>query len=137
MSKGMKLRNRKTGGIVNFLTIDLTGEGEIEFCFIAPDGDERGWKYNSLAEFNEEWEDYKPDEPLIEGEKYRKAVRTWADANNDSELLYDKTKDCLYSQLGEDNTDTSVCISFDSIGVFKKLEHRELYTITELCGEKE
>ena len=37
---------------------------------------------NSLAELNEEWEDYKPKEPLIKDEKVRKAVRAWAEAND-------------------------------------------------------
>lgn len=74
-------------------------------------------------------------EPLINDNKYRKAVRTWAEANDYFEILYNKQEDCLSSPYGSDDTDTSVSISFDDIHVFNKLEHRRLYTIAELCGE--
>lgn len=53
----MKLRNKKTGGIIDAV---MTGENEIEF-------QERGsldrYTYSSLAELNEEWEDYDEAEP--------------------------------------------------------------------------
>ena len=81
--------------------------------------------------------DSKPTEPLIVDEKFRKIVRLWADMNGYTELLYDKTKDCLYSPYGSDDTDTSVSISFDNVFVFDNLKHRKLYTITELCGKEE
>lgn len=52
----MKLRNKKTGKIINAV---MTGENEIEF-------QERGsldrYTYSSLAELNEEWEDYEEPE---------------------------------------------------------------------------
>ena len=55
----MKLRNKKTGRIVNFRHI----------AFDEPKDDRENYRYSSLAEFNEEWEDYKPKEPLIKDEK--------------------------------------------------------------------
>lgn len=126
----MHLRNKKTGEIVDFITIDLTGEGEIEFVFIAPDGDERGWKYNSLESFNEEWEGYKPAEPLIKDEKIRKAVRAWAEAQELTEVylasngyeIYGGIDDWVMQFKGEP---------------FPFADKNKIYTIAELCGEEE
>lgn len=53
----MKLRNKKTGEIGNFALVRAIGD----------------INYTSLAELNEEWEDYEPKEPLIKDEKIRKA----------------------------------------------------------------
>ena len=56
----MKLRNKKTGGLANII-------GEQKFFRVYTVA---GWaEYNSLAELNEDWEDYKPAEPLIKDEK--------------------------------------------------------------------
>jgi hypothetical protein len=125
----MKLRNKKTGEIIiptdyTFATYD--------------DGIKYGHHiYYSLAEFNEDWEDYKPAEPLIKDEKVRKAVRAWADANVHTLIQYNIAKDCLYFLSGTDYSDTSISISFDEVDVFKELEHRRTYTLAELCGEEE
>ena len=53
----MRLRNKKTGEIVELdLNVRIGGyPNGIEFM-----------KVSSLAELNEEWEDYKPAEPLID-----------------------------------------------------------------------
>lgn len=77
----MKLRNKRTGKIVKLEKI-LFKKAQTE--------DLLKWEtyepnVNSLAELNEEWEDYKPAEPLIEDEKNRKAVRAWAEANGTEE----------------------------------------------------
>jgi hypothetical protein len=125
----MKLRNKKTGEIIiptdyTFATYD--------------DGIKYGHHiYYSLAELNEEWEDYKPKDPLIKDEKVRKAVRAWADANVHTLIQYNIAKDCLYFLSGTDYSDTSISISFDEVDVFKELEHRRTYTLAELCGEEE
>lgn len=133
----MKLRNKKTGEIVDFITIDLTGEGEIEFVFIAPDGGERGWKYNSLESFNEDWEDYKPAEPLIKDEKIRKAVRAWVEAENctrDVNLYYTLNRQEKYITFHNPQTGSELQLcEFDS-PVFQEMRE---YTIAELCGEEE
>ena len=75
----MKLRNKKTGEIGKLhcdMNVIPTKYGVFE------DTDIRGhyWEYASLAELNEDWEDYKPKEPLIKDEKIRKAVRAWAES---------------------------------------------------------
>ena len=136
----MKLRNKKTGetfyGILG--SYPVSGDVTIEYM---DENAESGYsvyaRYRTLAELNEEWEDYKPAEPLIKDEKIRKAVRAWAEANTYDQLFYDKGKDCLHSPYGSDDTDKSVRISFSECDVFEKLGHRELYSIAELCGEEE
>jgi len=122
----MRLRNKKTGEIKDWSCATLSNTAQIR--------EEK--HYASLAELNEDWEDYKPVEPLIKDEKIRKAVRAWAEANEYDTVLYDKNENCIYSPYGSDNTDTSVSITFDLDGMFKELEHRRSYTIAEICGEE-
>lgn len=110
----MRLRNKKTGEIIRFYDgITLNGED-----------------YDSLAELNEEWEDYKPAEPLIKDEKIRKAVRAWAGAVGESDTLieFDKSANSLWCNRSR--------IQFDK-DEFKSLKNWHTYTITELCGEDE
>lgn len=136
----MKLRNKKTGEILYGLlgSYPVTGDATIEYM---DENAESGYsvyaRYKTLAELNEEWEDYKPAEPLIKDEKVRKAVRAWAEANRHTLIQYDKAKDCLYFLCGSDIDDTSLSINFDDLCAFKKLEHKHLYTINELCGDNE
>ncbi len=86
--------------------------------------------FDSIAELNQEWEDYTQKEPLIKDEKIRKAVRAWAEANGIEQVYYLYDGNCLW--FGD-----------DEIG-FKYLEKLplefdvdKLYTIAELCGEEE
>ncbi len=133
----MKLRNKKTGDVWEFdegfsmkasqETAERAGARSASLTCFA----------DSISELNEEWEDYNPTEPLIKDEKIRKAVRAWADANMHTLIQYNIAKDCLYFLSGTDYSDTSISISFDEVDVFKELEHRRTYTITELCGEDE
>lgn len=110
----MKLRNKKTGEIIedkclNYALDDMK-------------------QYNSLAELNEEWEDYKLAEPLIKDDKIRKAVRYWAEANNIKEVFYNS-----------DSNEISD-IYRNTIGFNAKVLETYLnkpYTIAELCGEEE
>ena len=117
----MKLRNKKTGKIVNVNKIGLA-YNQVNAPF------DLG-VYNSLAELNEDWEDYTPQEPLIKDEKIRKAVRAWADAGDIKEvgvvISREETTFC------DDNT----VITF--YGELSGLIDGADYTITELCGEEE
>lgn len=118
----MKLRNKKTGEIVDARKIGF----EI-YSF-----NER--LYNSVAELNEEWEDYKPTEPLIKDEKIRKAVRAWAEVNSIKTALYSERPNkslCQLTDMGDEDYD----IQF--VGWIPTLKDGEKYTITELCGEEE
>lgn len=93
-------------------------------------------QYKTLEELLGEWEDYKPTEPLIKGEKIRKAVRAWADANyiekdghNGCKVEFDRGEHRLKW------IETS--IEFNEITGLENLEEGEIYTINELCGEEE
>ena len=62
----MKLRNKKTGEIVDFNKGNFISSKDYGFVIYKDGG--RGIEYNSLAEFNEEWEDY--EEPKDKGYWY-------------------------------------------------------------------
>ena len=121
----MKLRNKKTGGLANIM-------GDQSFFRVYTDA---GWHdYDSLAELNAEWEDYKPAEPLIKDEKTRKAVRAWAEVNAIENVLYAERSDrSLYAltDMGDDD------ISIEIVGWIPTLKDGGEYTIAELCGEGE
>ena len=116
----MKLRNKKTGEIKEFALFDgeeLQGGATLE----------------SLVE---EWEDYKPAEPLIKDEKIRKAVRAWAEAVGGSPV-------CFYEDTGYEGVGRLKIYRegypavFDLGHQFYDLELDNQYTIAELCGEED
>lgn len=117
----MKLRNKKTGRVVNFRHI----------AFDEPKDDRENYRYSSLAQFNEEWEDYKSAEPLIEDEKIRKAVKAWAEACNLKHVTYKQASNEFYDA----DTRGAFAIRFTLMPVEVYLEDGECYTIAELCGE--
>lgn len=122
----MKLRNKKTGKIVELDHFSVHYNRPEEWgqqpCST--------WCH-SLAELNEEWEDYEPKEPLIKDEKIRKAVRAWwetvPDVITDKRILYKK------------NQDLAVGVYSIFCGAIhpETLEVGNMYTIAELCGEWE
>lgn len=117
----MKIRNKKTGRVVNFRHI----------AFDEPKDDRENYSYSSLAQFNEEWEDYKPAEPLIKDEKIRKAVKAWADAN-------DFTNEIEVRSLNAGTRFSEGHWSIEFIGYFiYDLKIGSTYTIADLCGEEE
>lgn len=114
----MRLRNKKTGEIKEWQRVGAINYGEMNEVYDAAE-------YNSLAEFNEEWEDVRG--PLIKDEKVRKAVRAWADANN--------VKRVYIVGLGELRDERKgIGIEFNSEPFFGWVS--ALKTITELCGEE-
>ena len=133
----MKLRNRKTGEIMD--DAEYKNYSILDGFVLSMNGKE--WEYHSLAEFNEDWEDYKPTEPLIKDEKIRKAVRAWAEANGyekDEEYQFEdfstgwKSWSLEHKMNGDDNE-----IHFNGGIDFGKMNHQGYYTIAELCGEEE
>lgn len=60
----MKLRNKKTGEIKKIVCLQMIEKRKGEYDVFNA--------YKSLAQLTEEWEDYKPDEPLIKNEETRK-----------------------------------------------------------------
>ena len=130
----MKLRNKKTGEIGKLhcdMNVNPTKYGVFEDTGI------RGhyWEYDSLAELNEEWEDYKPKEPLIKDDKIRKAVRAWAEANEREYLLVIKSGGRIEISDGSPHL---IYISFHvDNDTLKSIDDRTYYPIDELCGEEE
>ena len=129
----MKIRNKKTGEVFEafkkapidlYFYLNKYEEGENDF-------DRK--TYQSLAELNDEWEDYAPKEPLIKQEKIRKAVRAWAEANEISQAQFDRNTSRFSG--GDAGHNFLSTISFD--GFVFNCEDGEYYTIDELCGEEE
>ena len=129
----MYLRNKKTGEVGKLhcdMNISPTKYGVFE------DTDIRGhyWEYDSLAKLNEEWEDYKPAEPLIRAEKIRKAVKAWAEVNSIKEVQYCERANrslCILTDMGDED------FSIEFVGWIPTLKDGEVHTIAELCGEEE
>ena len=128
----MKLRNKKTGKIKDF-----------EFVVISKDMDAEFAKYahhapvlicRSIDQLNEEWEDYKPKEPLIKDENICKIVRAWAEVNSVEEVLYAERPDrslCCLTDMGVGD------YAIEFVGWVPTLKDGATYTIDELCGEEE
>jgi hypothetical protein len=120
----MKLRNKKTGKVLDLECItvfDRPGKNDI--------GDSID-EFYTIAELNEEWEDYKPAEPLIKDEKVRKAVRAWAEVNK-----FEPNYTVKYNMNNYGFTSWQADIEFNFH--IKDLEDDKEYTIAELCGEEE
>lgn len=119
----MKLRNKKTGEIFEWRE-DMMPFG---LGFPLP---------KSLAELNENWEDYAPKEPLIKDEKIRKAVRAWAEADDLDNFRiqnqhFNECKIIGYTA----GINKSSFIGFNA--TVAHADNKKLYTIEELCGEEE
>lgn len=113
----MKLRNKKTGKIFDWR------EDLMPFGLGLPHP-------KSLAELNEEWEDYEPAEPLIKDPKIRKAVRAWAEANGIDDIV---------AYILEDGIEFAGNATKLDIRFVQNLviDTDRKYTIPELCGEEE
>ena len=121
----MKLRNKKTGEIaVCYVMVGIQNNEKypnpIEYH-----------TYGSIAELNDEWDDYKPVEPLIKDEKIRKALRAVYDAapHRDNVVYYDGR----WTFRGD-----KFEVMFDDREI--KIEgwtEGKAYHIEELCGEDE
>lgn len=124
----MKLRNKKTEEIVDVYNIYISKRVEDD-SLTSHENVIRS--FDSIAELNEELEDYKPTVPLIKDEKIRKAVRAFWEAIPD--VVPDKR--ILYKK----NQDLAVGIYSIYCGAIypETLEVGKMYTITELCGEVE
>ena len=124
----MKLRNKKTGEIwenAKIATYSCGDKDSVSVCQNAFAG--LGRTYESLAELNEDWEDYKPAEPLIKDEKIRKAVRAWVDFNQPHELFVVDVNRIVDEKNNE--------IKFSGQPFCGLVSMQP--TITELCGKEE
>ena len=118
----MKLRSKKTVEVV--VEVNKIGLVWNKYGMPAEIG-----QYDSLAELNEEWEDYKPTKPLIKDEKIRKAVRAWADANG-----YSIVRVGFYGVA--DTNIGNIQIHFKESDIVDEDKYG-VYNITELCGDDE
>ena len=133
-NRKMKLRNKKTGEIEFLLFNSYPVSGDIVLEYYDENAESsysEYCRYKTLAELNEEWEDYKPAEPLIKDEKIRKAVRAWAEALKENTIRFDMVSQGF--SFGDGNVYSS--INFDGF-VFDLVDGKK-YTIAELCGEDE
>ena len=122
----MKLRNKKTGEIEDILISAYVALSRRNESFT--DGYEDLARYKTLAELNEDWEDYTPQEPRLEDEKVRKGLRTWAEVNGIEEVRVIQNREI-----------TSFCdehINIIFYGNLPGLIDGAEYSITELCGKK-
>lgn len=129
----MKLRNKKTGELVDVYNIYISKRVDDD-SLTSHENVIRS--FDSIAELNDEWEDYKPTEPLIKDEKIRKAIRAWAEINlildDDDVEASTPTVDCNVLTLTYGTISIDVFVN-DTITI---INHGH-YTIAELCGEEE
>lgn len=131
----MKLRNKKTGEIIETCKIIQNAFGEIIILTLSED-ERYPYEYYSLAGLNEEWEDYKPAEPLIKDEKVRKAVRAWAKADDLDNFRVQNQHFNACKIIGYTaGINKASFIGFQT--TIARADSKKLYTIAELCGEEE
>ena len=137
----MKLRNKKTGYTVEgYVMVGVQNNEKfpnpIEYH-----------TYISLAELNDEWEDYEPVEPIFD-EKIRRGIRAWWDMQDNpfksaSVMLKSKDKDLdgfyhwkifAYIRNGEEKVSTDM--EFRTKKLYQYKPHHD-YTKEELCGEEQ
>ena len=137
----MKLRNKKTGDIWEIPKMRYPTAQEDDISFFAMLGTKGElFCYRSIAELNEEWEDYTPAEPLIKDEKVRKAVRAWAEMNDIRFIrMCSRARKENARIVGQNALGRTFTMEIDNeyeIRVRFK-DYKECYTIAELCGEGE
>ena len=127
----MKLRNKRTGKIVELEKIlfkNTQTEDLLKWKTYEPN-------VNSLAELNEEWEDYKPTEPLIDDKDIRNRLRKWIEATGISlDTHLTGVQSGAYGLIIECG-DNRIAFRY-----YKKLLSRKktgLATMRELIGEEE
>lgn len=138
----MKLRNKKTGEILDLSVGFIQDTRNGEFIQIKPEAIsyKEGYLYGSLAELNEDWEDYTPPEPLIKDDKIRKLVREWAEMNGIEKVLVCES----FHSWGFTNKNDCKPSDKEYMGadiLFKgekpvELDFGKEHTIPELCGEE-
>lgn len=123
----MKLRNKKTGDIaVGYVMVGIQNNEKypnpIEYH-----------TYGSIAELNDEWDDYKPTDPLIEDEKARNVFREWAELIGAEHFKVNH----FFNSKGDitliRSTDLTTEPSIELPGHIGK--DLETYNQIELCGE--
>lgn len=120
----MKLRNKETGKVQTCDMVVITDEpidGEIASL------NKHTFIFRSIEQFNDEYEAYKPKEPLLKG--YPDEMRA-IKAYGCSPLRFHRHARKGYSTFNF----CSHYICFDRL--FENLKDGKAYTIAELCGEE-
>lgn len=119
----MKLRNKKTGEIEDLECITIF-ECSSKTLGISESIDE----FYTIAELNDEWEDYKPKEPLLKDyPNEMEAIRAYGC----SPLRFHRYARKGYSTF-------NFCTHYISFSrLFENLKDGETYSIAELCGEED
>lgn len=131
----MKLRNKNTGEVWDIpkMRHPTCQEDDISF-FAVHGGDGKLFSYHSIAELNEEWEDYIPTKPLIEDEAKRSVFKAWAEILGrdleKADFKYDAERNGFDCYLAE-----SIIEFANGEGI--NCVDREIYTFRALCGEEE
>lgn len=164
----MKFRNKKTGETFNAIIREASdGNDDYELVVCDLDSYKRlnelslksahaviSDRDKSLAQLNEEWEDYKPKEPIFDDEKVSKAIRAWLSMQVQPieavSILCSKDSDGffsyhLYGYIAKariadgkavvNKNLASIGFDFRSDTYFKHERGRD-YSIAELCGEE-
>lgn len=139
----MNLRNRKTRETGYYLHTHRDSKTGVLKIAVLKDGvpfsefkpHEPIYDYDSLAGVNEDWEDYKPDEPQIKDEKARKVFREWAEFFGAerfrvTHLFRSGKKGTTIIRSTDLTTEPSIELP-GYIG-----EDSEIHTKIELCGEE-
>ena len=143
----MKLRNKKTGETGYYLHTHRDHNTGTLKVAVLKDGvpfsefkpHEPIYDYDSLAELNEDWEDYTPAEPIIKDDKIRQIIKAWAKINEITSVFVTAIKDpengYLYWELAGIEWEQTITICFGG-ELPDTLEYLGTYTIEKLCGEE-
>lgn len=142
----MKLRNKKTGKVFDAIVREYSDDGE-EYSIIVCDLQKYRkvgestlilGKYDSLAKLYEEWEDYKPAEPLIKDPKIRRELSDWIALYGEHEKIkYYRYNDFVIFSLCRERGTPQPEISLPIIYDCDSLREGKEYTKPELCGGEE
>lgn len=123
----MKLRNKKTGEIVNKIDVSQDNEGIWVY------GNKLNY-YRTLAGINKDWEDYK--EPLFT-KKAAQMCRLWAEIQELRVVKCSYICDGIVGIIGMTGSSGEyVSIDIPETNVSEKITVGTEYTIDELCGNE-
>lgn len=130
----MKLRNKKTGEIIDLEIGRITDSGYGSSILLFPVAAvNESYAYSSLAELNEEWEDYEPKGPLIKDERIRRAVRAWAEVEGETQVQVTHCRKHILSIWSVTKENGNIDFDCDIEDTFDE----GFYSINQLCGEEE
>lgn len=142
----MKLRNKKTGKVFDVIVREKSnGDGEysIIVCNLRALRSARSvssilGEYDSLAKFNEDWEDYKPIEPLIDDKDIRNRLKKWMEAIGISlDTCLTRMQSGDYGLIIECGDNRIAFRYYKKLLYRRKTRKTDLVTMRELIGEKE